>query len=185
MLYSFLSQINKGLRRIDILRKSEIGISQQGFGQKFGEDDSRFPGPDAEFHRKYLIRPSRGNRLFFISCCNFTWKLSKTPTEREYEGLQSELQDDCFADPFSIARALPTINRTRRASAGIRAFPGSLQCHSPGPGIRDLESTLPEMVKKISPNSWPAYVLLYRGSRNIISKLQRGIFFPDKHFWEW
>jgi len=72
MLYSFLSQINKGLRRIDILRKSEIGISQQGFGQKFGEDDSRFPGSDAEFHRKYLIRPSRGNRLFFISCCNFT-----------------------------------------------------------------------------------------------------------------
>jgi len=72
MLYSFLSQINKGLRRIDILRKSEIGISQQGFGQKFREDNSGFPGSEAEFHRKYLIRPSRKNRLFFISCCIFT-----------------------------------------------------------------------------------------------------------------
>jgi hypothetical protein len=48
MLYSFLSQINKGLRRIDILRKSEIGLSQRGFGQKFREDNSRFPGSEAK-----------------------------------------------------------------------------------------------------------------------------------------
>jgi len=153
MLYSFLSQINKGLRRIDILRKSEIGISQQRFGQKFREDDSGFPGSEAKVPQEIPDPAKQEKQAFFQIRSGIPWKIPKSRTEREYEGLQSELQDDCFADPFSIARALPTINRTRRASAGIRAFPGSLQCHSPGPGIRDLESTLPEMVKKISPNS--------------------------------
>jgi len=33
MLYSILSQINKGLRRISILRKSEIDRSLQFFGR--------------------------------------------------------------------------------------------------------------------------------------------------------
>ena len=33
MLYSILSQINKGLRRIDILRKSEIGISRRSLDE--------------------------------------------------------------------------------------------------------------------------------------------------------
>jgi hypothetical protein len=42
MLYSFLSQINKGLRRIDILRSPQIAGSQQGFEQSFRADNFWF-----------------------------------------------------------------------------------------------------------------------------------------------
>jgi len=88
MLYSILSQINKGLRRIDILRKSEMRISQQGSGRFLLPEESVFSLP---------VQGSTGNdpsleiiwfilkRAFFISHSGISNITKKTPAEFEYE----------------------------------------------------------------------------------------------------
>jgi len=92
MLYSILSQINKGLRRIDVLRKSEIGRSPQRFEQYFSIRGVRI------FHPVYN---STGNgdfspvckTGFFSGTMNKTKALKndKTRTKRRYGGLLSEI----------------------------------------------------------------------------------------------
>jgi hypothetical protein len=87
MLYSILSQINKGLRRIDVLRKSEIGISLQEIEQKFREEHSRFPALRQSSTGNIPVMSRQGNKGFFHRCGVITPKNQKSRTEREYEGL--------------------------------------------------------------------------------------------------
>jgi hypothetical protein len=98
MLYSILSQINKGLRRIDILRKSEIGISPQRFEQYTSVRGVPVIRPDQSSTGN--ARFSRARKLaFFHSQWTRTQKREKTRTECEYGGLQSKIPGDGIAIP--------------------------------------------------------------------------------------
>jgi len=74
MLYSILSQINKGLRRIDILRKSEIGISPQRFEQYSSARGGLVFRPD---------RISTGNTWFSLAGKTGIFFINKGPEPKK------------------------------------------------------------------------------------------------------